>query len=393
MTIEQYIETTMKESSDPVCAYVYDLNQLRRHAETLKQSLPSFCRLFYAVKANPDQRVLETLGPIVDGFEAASEGEIRKAGRIGSHSILFGAPGKKDREIEAAIRKEVEYINIESFHDLNRVNEIAGNMGAVLPVLIRVNLRKDVPESHHMMAGTPTQFGVDEEDLPLLIQTAEKRKNLVIHGFHFHAMSNNLDAEKHMKFIQTCVEKTKAWREKYNLEVKVVDVGGGVGINYWNPSEPFNWEELAAGITNFEAEMDGLKLILELGRFMTAGCGSYVTEVLDVKTNHQRPFALIRGGSHHLRLPAAWKMSHPFRIHKIEGWRYSFERPGVRQRAVTIAGELCTPNDVLVREQPVEELRAGDVIIFEYAGAYAWTISHHEFLSHPHPDMVYIDRS
>lgn len=244
-----------------------------------------------------------------------------------------------------------------------------------------------------MMSGVPTQFGVDERELPHVMEKVINTPWISIEGFHFHAMSNNLDAEEHVRFVELCLEKAKMWRDRYELSISMVDIGGGIGINYWQPEDTFDWGILADGLHSLEGQMEGLTLVLELGRYMTAECGSYVTEVVDVKKNHDKAFALIRGGSHHLRLPAAWKMSQPFRIHPTEKWHYPFARPEVVNERVTIAGELCTPNDILVSGKHVERLRVGDVVIFEYAGAYAWTISHHEFLSHPQPDFIYIDET
>ncbi|SEH98649.1 diaminopimelate decarboxylase [Halobacillus karajensis] len=389
MKMEHFIEQKKQQSKKPLCAYLYDLKKLKTHACELKNSLPEFCRLFYAVKANPDERFLSTLAPILDGFEVASGGEMEKAARF-KRPLLFGAPAKKDWELVKAMDLGVEALNVESFHDLNRIGYLSNQRGTPTPVLIRVNLNRDVPESHHMMSGVPTQFGVDEREVPSLLRKAKSMNHISIKGFHFHAMSNNLSAQAHLRFVESCLGKSKTWRDQFDLPLSMVDVGGGIGINYWNPEDPFDWVTLAAGLHRLEDQMDGLTLVLELGRFLTAACGSYVTEVLDVKKNHDQSFALLRGGSHHLRLPAAWKMNHPFRIHAIEEWPYPFERPEVYHEKVTITGELCTPNDVLVKSVYVPRLRAGDVVIFEYAGAYAWTISHHEFLSHPEPEFVYL---
>ncbi|WP_079477626.1 type III PLP-dependent enzyme [Halobacillus salinus] len=384
--VEHYLK--QRQSSDPVCAYVYDLPALKGHAENLKSTLPKGSRFYYAVKANPDQPILETLEPIVDGFEVASAGEMKKVENVSEKPMIFGGPSKKDYEIEAALEAEVEYMNVESFHELRRLNGIAERKGVTAPILVRVNLSENVSESHLRMAGVPSQFGIDERDIPPFLEEATGYENIQIAGFHFHAMSNNLDAEAHVHFAKLSVEKSTAWRERFALEAPLVDIGGGIGINYWNPEEPFDWETLAQGLA--ELQSDDVQLIIEIGRFMTAACGSYVTEVVDVKRNHGHNFAVIRGGTHHLRLPAAWKMSHPFRVISTDEWAYPFLRPGVTRDEVTIAGELCTPNDVLVRGEYVEELRAGDLVVFEYAGAYAWTISHHEFLSHPQPEIVYI---
>lgn len=384
--VEQYV--AKQTSSEPICAYVYDLDGLRNHAQAMKSSLPQGCHFYYAVKANPDQPILETLEPIVDGFEVASAGEMEKVGEVSRKPMIFGGPSKKDYEIEAALEREMEYMNVESFHELRRLQWIAERKGVTVPILIRVNLSENVSESHLRMAGVPSQFGIDERDIPPFLEEATGYEHIEIAGFHFHAMSNNLDARAHVHFAKLATEKSIAWRERFDLDAPVVDIGGGVGINYWNPDKPFDWDTLAEGLA--ELQTDDIQLIIEIGRYMTAACGSYVTEVVDVKRNHRRNFAVLRGGTHHLRLPAAWKMSHPFRVIPVEEWAYPFLRPGVTRDTVTIAGELCTPNDVLVRGEYVEELRAGDLVVFEYAGAYAWTISHHEFLSHPKPEIVYI---
>lgn len=395
--VQTYLNTRTKQNDkgEPICAYVYDLDVLRDHAQALKDSLPSFCKLFYAVKANPARQLLEVLEPIVDGFEVASIGEINKINKLSSKSMLFGGPGKKDREIIESMENNVDYVNVESFHELNRISYLAEQLQMKIPILIRVNLSTNVSDSHIRMSGVPTQFGVDERDIPQIIVKALGMKYIEIKGFHFHAMSNNLDADAHLRFVEMSIEKSLFWREQYALDAPIIDIGGGIGINYWDTSSPFDWKKLADGLTEFEQvyREEDLTLFLEIGRYMTAECGSYVSEVLDVKTNHGEHFAVIRGGSHHLRLPAAWKISHPFHVHSIEDWRYPFERPQITDAEVTVAGELCTPNDVLVRKEHVTSLRAGDVMVFEYAGAYAWTISHHDFLSHPHPEHVFMSHN
>ncbi|MGH3548518.1 MAG: hypothetical protein ACRDQU_10500 [Pseudonocardiaceae bacterium] len=132
----------------------------------------------------------------------------------------------------------------------------------------------------------------------------------------------------------------------------------------------------------------GVRLIFELGRFLVAGAGWYAAEVIDLKHTHNRRFAVLRGGTHHFRLPAAWGYSHPFAVLPIEAWRYPFARPEVRSVALTVAGELCTPRDVLARDVWVQRLRVGDVLVFPLAGAYGWEISHHDFLSHSHPAQL-----
>jgi diaminopimelate decarboxylase len=129
-------------------------------------------------------------------------------------------------------------------------------------------------------------------------------------------------------------------------------------------------------------------LIFELGRFLVAEAGWYAAEVIDLKCTHGRHFAVLRGGTHHFRLPAAWGYSHPFAVLPVEQWSYPFARPEVYAQCIDVVGELCTPRDVLARQVWVERLRIGDLVVFPLAGAYGWEISHHDFLSHPHPAQL-----
>lgn len=134
--------------------------------------------------------------------------------------------------------------------------------------------------------------------------------------------------------------------------------------------------------------------MLEPGRYLAADCGYYAAEVLDLKRTHGRYFAVVRGGIHHFRLPStphAGEHGHPFAVVPVEGWDYPFPRPHVERVPITVAGELCTPRDVLARDTWVERLRGGDIMVFPLAGAYGWEISHRDFLAHPYPERIILD--
>jgi diaminopimelate decarboxylase len=137
----------------------------------------------------------------------------------------------------------------------------------------------------------------------------------------------------------------------------------------------------------------GETLRIEPGRAVTAYCGRYLTRVLDVKHGHGEAFAVVAGGTHHLRTPAAKGHDQPFAVIAVDDWAPPWPRPEVRDEAVTIAGQLCTPKDVLARRVRVgrpRALRIGDLVAFGLAGAYAWNISHHGFLMHPPPAFHYL---
>jgi diaminopimelate decarboxylase len=128
------------------------------------------------------------------------------------------------------------------------------------------------------------------------------------------------------------------------------------------------------------------RLVLEPGRFLAADTAWYAAEVIDLKRTHGRDFVVLRGGTHHFRLPAAWGYSHPAVVRPTEHWDYPWRRDELTDATVDVVGELCTPRDVLCRDLRVERVRIGDILVFGRTGAYGWDISHHDFLSHAHPE-------
>ena len=388
MRIEAGVVADLRAGGDgPVCAYVYDLEGLRAHAATAVAALPAGGQLFYAVKANSERPVVEALDGIVDGFEVGSAGEIdlvRAAAPVAP--IVFGGPGKTDAALAAAALSGVVAVHVESLHELRRAEHVAAGLGVTLPVALRVNVAGPLPVATLAMAGRPTQFGIDEADVPAALALAQRCRHVELVGFHFHCLSNHHDALAHARLVAGYLERARGWSADAGVPLPVVNAGGGIGVDYTALDRPFDWGAFCAGLP----ALGDVTLRFECGRYLVAAWGAYVTEVLDVKTNHGDCFAVVRGGTHHFRLPASWGHSHPFSVVPVDEWPYPFPRPGVRHRAVTVAGELCSPKDVLARDVRVDELRAGDLLWFHHAGAYGWSISHHDFGSHPHPRKLFL---
>ncbi|CAB3777353.1 type III PLP-dependent enzyme [Pararobbsia alpina] len=395
---QELIERYLDRTEAPVCAYLYDLDGLRQRATTLTAALPAGCELFFAIKANSDAPVLSALHGVVAGFEVASLGEARRARETGPDArIVFGGPGKTDDELAGALRLGVELIHVESELQLRRLDAVADRMGRCARVLLRVNpnpIASDAagarPEGTLTMGGQATQFGIEEDAIPGLIRTARTLRNIDVVGLHLHALSNNLDAGSHLTLIRTYLTLAARMQHDHGLTLDTLNVGGGIGVDYADTDRSFDWPRFCAGLADLIDEFrPGCRIVFECGRFIVADCGVYVTEVTDIKRNHGKHFAVLRGGTHHFRLPASWQHNHPFVILPNEAWPYAFERPSVEAQAITLCGELCTPKDVLARDVQVPRLRVGDRVAFLLAGAYGWHISHHDFLSHPHPDRVF----
>jgi diaminopimelate decarboxylase len=393
--IEQAVRQAMAAQHGPLCAYVYDLGALRAHARRLVTTLPEHCRLFYAIKANSDPSILRALSGLVSGFEVASIGEATRAREAEpSLPIMFGGPGKTDDELAEAIRLGIQTLHVESLHELRRAQYIAAGLDKQVPVLLRVNIRGVLPTSTLRMGGSATQFGVDETDVPEAIALAQASSHSVLRGFHFHSVSNNLDAAAHVELVRDYLARAKHWARVFGLRVDYVNAGGGIGVNYASLEQQFDWAAFVRGLREVMEGNRGLPggaILFECGRYVTSFCGYYAAEVLDLKRNHGKAFVIVRGGTHHCRLPASWQHSQPFTVLPVDSWSYPFPRPEIRGEAITIAGQLCTPKDVLARDCPIDRVRVGDVIVFHLVGAYGWSISHHDFLSHPHPARVYVD--
>ncbi|MBS2968168.1 type III PLP-dependent enzyme [Metabacillus sp. KIGAM252] len=381
----------MKSARHPFCAYIYDVKGLEEHALSLASSLPEQVSLYYAMKANPDPMLIHAIHRHVKGFEAASLGELDKLTAFPDHQKVISGPAKTDDFLKAAITREIRMIHAESLWEVERIHLIAQMLGKKVRIALRINLQAAIGKARLTMAGKPTQFGMDETRLPEIMEKINQLPFVEITGFHFHSVSNNLDASAHLAFVSQCLMKAKGWEAHYHLDLNYVNFGGGIGIHYEKQDEPFNWEAFSQGIHELmPLASSHWELVFELGRYMAGPFGYYAAEVMDVKVNHGQAYVTIRGGSHHLRLPAAWKMSHPFEVIAVDDWEYPLSRPALREKDVWIAGELCTPNDLLVRGEFCEHIRVGDIVLFRYAGAYAWTISHHDFLSHGKPQMIYI---
>lgn len=378
---------------EPVCLYAYDLDLLGRHVENVVAAIPGRLKMFYAMKANSAEPVLRTVAPLVAGFEVASGGEVARARAIDAHvPMIFGGPAKTAGEIADALRAGVLRFHAESVLELRRISASARDLGTVAEVLLRVNLSGPFPDATLAMAGRPTQFGIDERLLPDAVDAARTLPGIHLAGFHLHSVSNVLSAADHLRMLELYRDKVLGWEDAFGLRCDVLNFGGGIGVDYADLEAQFDWPGFTAGLADLAGTFPGhwREIDFECGRFLVATCGTYAAEVLDVKRNHDVHYVLLRGGTHHFRLPASWQHSHPFTVLAVDDWPHDFPRPEVRDAPVTVVGELCTPKDVLARDVPVARIRVGDVVLFSHAGAYGWEISHHEFLSHPHPERLFL---
>jgi diaminopimelate decarboxylase len=351
-------------------AYLYDLSALSDHVAGVRAALPGL-EIFYAAKANPDAPILRTVSPYVDGIEVASGGELEHVRRtLPQARIAFGGPGKTDAELAAALRLGVERIHVESPYELGRLAQ----MGEA-DVLLRVNLSGDRAGAALAMTGP---FGMDPELIEDCLGILAESPSLRLRGIHAH-LASGLQADAAVRQATEILDWARPWLARAGVADPEINLGGGMGVDYLNPGRRFDWESYGRHISNRPKET----LRIEPGRSLTVYHGWYVTDVLDIKRSHGNWYAILRGGTHQFRTPVG-RHDQPFEVLRTG------KNADLTNATVTLVGQLCTPKDVFAREQPVEALAIGDLVLFEMAGAYAWNISHHDFLMHPKPGFHYL---
>ncbi|MGX2998778.1 type III PLP-dependent enzyme [Streptomyces sp. JNUCC 64] len=399
-------ERALALSAGELPAYLYDLDALRAHAAAVRAALPRRVELYYAAKANPEPEVLTALAPRLDGYEVASGGELAHVAKaVPDRPLAFGGPGKTPAELTAALARAAAgapppRFHMESAHELRMLAALAARVapGVRVPVLTRFNLAPGADllgGGALTMGGGPGPFGIDprEADAVLGALADGTFPQLEWRGVHAHLVSG-LAAPALVRVAREVVGWSARLAARHRVPLREVCVGGGMAVDYARPGDRFDWAGYGTGLAALLADHPGLTLRVEPGRALTAYCGWYATEVLDVKHSHGERFAVVRGGTHHLRTPAAKGHDQPCAVLPVDDWPHPWPRPGADDPddagPLTLVGQLCTPKDVLARRVHAPGLRAGDRVVFALAGAYAWNISHHGFLMHPRPGFHFL---
>ena len=172
-----------------------------------------------------------------------------------------------------------------------------------------------------------------------------------------------------------------AYRRLHGLDLRIVDVGGGIGVPFGG-EEPFDVKEFGARLADLTPP-PGCRVVFEPGRYLVTDAGWYAAEVVDVKHAYGTWFVVLRGGINHFQLPTSWEITHRFAVLPVPQWPHPYPRPEVRDHPVTVVGELCTTEDTLARDVTVTSVRAGDLVVFPMAGSYGWEFAMPAFLGHP----------
>ena len=361
--------------------FAYSAAAAAEQFSSLRRVLPPRVRLAYAVKANPHPDLLACFAALGASFDCASIGELERVEALGlpTGRTFFAGPGKREAELRKALAMGVR-VQAEGFEDLARLDALVDRETAVN---LRVHPAFEVDEGNRIIGGTgPSAFGVDEEDVPALLQQASRLRHVRIRGLHVFAASNQRDASKLLAIHGAVLALAQRLHETHGLGFEQIDLGGGLGIPYAPEQAPLDLAALGRGHAELLAKHSWFRgeLILEPGRFLAGPSGVYLARVVRLKESRGAHFAIHEGGINHLLRPLLTGEAFPV---KVVG-------KGDGTVPYTLAGPLCTSLDRL-GEVRLPELAAGDLLAFGSTGAYGLNEGMTHFLSHPVPPEAWVD--
>ena len=374
----QDVETLVSEAGGTPL-FVYDSHAIGARVASFRAFFPEDVALHYAVKANPYGPLLEAMAGLVDGFDVASAGELGRVAHLGL-PISFAGPGKRDQELETAIRAGVT-INLESEGEAERALAICKGEGLTARLAVRVNPPFGLRGSGQKMGGLPSQFGVDHDRAAALIRRiAEAGGDW--QGLHIFAGSQALHADALIDLQRETVALAASICEEAGRAPPHVNLGGGFGIPYFAKDEPLNVESVGTALVNALAGrpkiLAGTEFAIELGRWLVGEAGVYLTRVVDRKESSGKIFLVTDGGLHHM-LAASGNFGQLLRRNYPVAVASRFGASANEE--ASIVGCLCTPLDLLADEVALPAADVGDLVAVFCAGAYGLSASPQAFLS------------
>jgi diaminopimelate decarboxylase len=345
--------------------YYYDLNLLQDTLNTCAAAAKLYnFHVHYAMKANFNAKVLQSIKAVGFGADCVSGGEVSKAIETGfdKGQIVFAGVGKSDKEINLALDQNIFCFNVESVQELEVINELAAKKGKKASVAIRINPNVDAHTHHNITTGLDeNKFGVNSWDLPQCAETLRASANLEFIGIHFHIGSQitNLDVYKNL-----CVRVNEfaIWFEERGFAVKVLNVGGGLGIDYHNPDHQIpDFTNYFKIFSDFLDIKPGQEVHFELGRALVGQSASLISRVLYVKNGKKKNFVILDAGMTELMRPALYQA-----YHKIE----NLTRGNEATLKYDIVGPICESTDCFGKEVEQPESFRGDLYAIRSAGAY-----------------------
>jgi diaminopimelate decarboxylase len=349
----------------------------------------------YSVKANPSLGVCQLIAREKEaGAEVASSGELAvvRAAGFEPHDIVFAGPGKTDDELERVVQEGIFADNVESLGEIDRLARIAAEMGRKkIGVGLRINPTAQLMGSQMRMGGTVGQFGMDQFELEEAVEKTLSHPELILRGVHVYTATQVFEVDPLLEHCRNIFEIALEAADYAGHPLEMIDFGGGFGVPYFEKMSEFDLQRFGEGFRELLASyrsdprLEGCRFLFELGRYLVADAGVYVTRTVDVKQTRGKTFVVTDGGMNH-HLTATGNMGQVFR--KSYPLLNLTRMSGAPEEGVAVAGPCCTPLDTFGSNIPLVDPEVGDLIGVFYSGAYGFSASNLGFLSHPSPAEV-----
>ena len=355
--------TIEKFRSLPTPFYYYDIDVLKTTLDNVKRESDRFgYTVHYALKANSNSRLLNLISSYGFGADCVSGNEIARAIETGFKpgDIAFAGVGKSDKEIEFALNTGIFCFNCESIPEIEVINSIAKRLNKKAEIALRINPNVDAHTHKYITTGIEeNKFGINLWDLEEVVEMISGLSNINLKGMHFHIGSQikNMAA---FKSLSTRINELQTWFSDHHTDIRIVNVGGGLGIDYENPEVQPDFSEYFSLFNELIELRPGQELHLEPGRSIIGQCGSLISRVLYIKKGKNTSFAIVDAGMTDLIRPALYNA-----YHKIEN--ITSDRS---KQHYDVVGPICESSDSFGKYVELPEAQRGDFIAIRSAGAY-----------------------
>ena len=365
MNINQIDLGRLKEFETPF--YYYDLDLLNETLDKAKAAADKRgFHVHYALKANFNDRILGLIQSKGFGADCVSGNEVQKSIDSGfpANQITFAGVGKSDKEINLALKHHIFAFNVESIQELLVINELAAKQNVKAQVSLRINPNVDAHTHHYITTGLDeNKFGVPNSELEKAASVLRECDHIDLLGLHFHVGSQITDINV-FKSLCVKVNEWKNWFEERGTTIKVLNVGGGLGVDYHEPdAHPFaDFEAYFDVFDKFLERTPQQEVHFELGRALVAQAGTLLSRVLYTKSGVKKNFLILDAGMTELMRPALYQA-----FHKIEKLG---KNEGVEKLNYDVVGPICESSDCFGKEVTLPVSERGDLIAIRTAGAY-----------------------
>ena len=343
--------------------YIYSRATLERHWHAFDKAFGKHPHLIcFAVKSNPNIAILQLMAQLGSGFDIVSQGELERVLAAGGDAakIVFSGVAKSETEIARALEVGIRCFNVESIAELQRINLVAGKLGKIAPISLRVNPDVDAHTHPYISTGLKeNKFGISVDQAREVYRQASALAHIKVTGMDCHIGSQLTELQPFLDATDRLIVLMEQLKQD-GIELKHLDLGGGLGVPYTNEAPPHPADYAKALLDKLKQYGD-LEIILEPGRAITANAGILVTKVEYLKSNETRHFAIVDTGMNDMIRPALYQAY----MNIIET-----DRTLIRESNVyDVVGPICETSDFLGKQRTLA-IAQGDLIALRSAGAY-----------------------